>query len=78
MLDVFESLDLLGAFVYTFISPDVPSSATPKHNLDTAAFSVVEVVLENGRDFGSKYRWRPKRAFHAIARHNRAAAGSLG
>ncbi len=75
MLDVFESLDLLGAFVYTFISPDVPSSTTPKHDLDTAAFSVVKVILENERDFASKYRWTPKRSFHAIARHNRAAAG---
>ena len=73
MLGVFESLDLLGAFVYTFISPDVPSSKTPKHDLDTAAFSVVKVVLEDERDFGSRYTWRPKRSFHAIARHNRAA-----
>jgi hypothetical protein len=73
MLDVFESLDLLGAFVYTFISPDVPSSTTPKYNLDTSAFSVVEVVLDNERDFASKYHWKPKLAFDAIARHNRAA-----
>jgi hypothetical protein len=76
MLDVFESQDLLGAFVYTFISPDVPSSKTPKYNLDTAAFSVVKVILEDEQDFASAYRWVPKRAFHAIARHNRSAAGS--
>lgn len=56
MLDGFDSQDLLGAFVYTFISPDLPSSVTPKHDLDTAAFSVVEVILENERGFGSKYR----------------------
>jgi hypothetical protein len=74
MLDVFESQDLLGAFVYTFISPDAPSSKTPKHNMDTAAFSVVKVILENERDLGSKYRWETKRAFHAIARHNRSHA----
>ncbi len=72
MLDVFESQDLLGAFVYTFISPDSPSSKTPRYNLDTAAFSVVKVILEDERDLGSPYRWEPKRAFHAIARHNRA------
>jgi len=72
MLDVFESQDLLGAFVYTFISPGSPSSTTPRYNLDTAAFSVVKVILEDERDFGSRYRWEPKRAFHAIARHNRA------
>lgn len=77
MLDVFESQNLLGAFVYTFISPDAPSSKTPKYNLDTAAFSVVKVILENERDFGSKYRWETKRAFHAIARHNRSVANSL-
>jgi hypothetical protein len=72
MLDVFESQGLLGAFVYTFISPDSPSSKTPKYNLDTAAFSVVKVILDNQRDFGSKYRWETKRAFHAVARHNRS------
>jgi hypothetical protein len=74
MLDLFESEDLLGAFVYTFISPDSPSSTTPKFNLDTAAFSVVKVVLEDEGDFGSKYRWEPKRAFHAIAGHNRSSS----
>ena len=73
MLDVFESQDLLGTFVYTFISPDVPSSKTPKYNLDTAAFSVVKVILEDEQDYESKYRWVPKRAFHAIAAHNRSA-----
>jgi hypothetical protein len=74
MLGVFESQDLLGAFVYTFISPDVPSSKTPKYNLDTAAFSVVKVILQDEQDFDSKYRWVTKGAFHAIARHNRAAS----
>ena len=65
------------SLTYTFISPDAPSSKTPKHNMDTAAFSVVRVILDNERDLGSKYRWETKRAFHAIARHNRSATGSL-
>jgi hypothetical protein len=67
MLDVFESHDLLGAFVYTFIPPDSRSSKTPKYNPDTAAFSVVKVILEDERDLGSKCRWVAKRAFHATA-----------
>jgi hypothetical protein len=54
----------------------VPSSKTPKYDLDTAAFSVVKVILEDEQDFESTYRWVPKRAFHAIARHNRSPAGS--
>jgi hypothetical protein len=74
MLDLFETQELLGAFVYTFISPDSPSSRTPRYNLDTAAFSVVKVIRERELDPASRYRWKPKQAFHAIARHNRAVA----
>lgn len=49
-LDFFETQQLLGAFVYTCISPDSPSSSIPRHNLDTAAFSVVKVIREHELD----------------------------
>jgi len=70
MLDLFESEGLHSASVYTFISPDSPHSRTPKYDLDIASFAVVKVIREHFEDPASPYRWKPKRAFDAIAAHN--------
>lgn len=72
MLEVFEAEDLLGAFIYTFIALEAPHSETPKYDLDIASFALVKVIREHETAADSRYTWKPKRAFHAVARHNRA------
>ena len=72
MLDVFEHERLHSASLYTFIEPDLPFVADPRHSLDTAAFSLVKVTRA-----ASTIRTRPtagqrKLAFGAVAAHNAA------
>lgn len=71
MLAVFEELGLLSASPYQFISVDSPYSPDPRHDLDMASFGVVKVIRERFGDPASPYRWEPKLAFQAVARHNR-------
>ncbi len=74
MLDVFESERLHSASLYTFIEPDQPFVADPRHDLDTAAFAIVKVIRARPDDPASPYRWRRKLAFDAVAAHNAAWA----
>ena len=63
---------LHSASLYTFIEPDQPFVADPRHDLDTAAFSIVKVTRARPDDPASPYRWRRKLAFDAVAAHNAA------
>ncbi|GGM40093.1 hypothetical protein GCM10012275_08810 [Longimycelium tulufanense] len=70
MLRIFERETLMGAHVYTFISPDSPHSPIRELDLDIASYSLAKVIRENYEDPESSYRWEPKEAFHALKRHN--------
>ncbi|KRV51152.1 hypothetical protein AQ490_02875 [Wenjunlia vitaminophila] len=74
MLDVFEAEGFLSASPYQFIATDLPHSPNPRFDLDMASFSLVKVVREDFADPLSPYHWKPKSAYHAVARHNCAAA----
>ncbi|SPE62072.1 hypothetical protein SNS2_4394 [Streptomyces netropsis] len=69
MLDVFESMDLYAAMVYTFVSPDSPHSSEPRHDLDMAGYSIVKTIRTTGGGATADWHWEPKEAFHALARH---------
>jgi hypothetical protein len=77
LLDVFESEGLYSASVYSFISPDVPHSRDPRHDYDMASYAVVKVIRDHFEDPASPYRWKPKLAFHALARRYGAAKRRL-
>jgi hypothetical protein len=77
MLGVFESERLHSASLYTFIQPDLPYIANPRHDLDTSAFAIVKVIRERPYDPLSPYTWRRKRAFDALAAHNAAVARTM-
>jgi hypothetical protein len=67
MLEIFDSLELEGAYVYTFISPDAPHTPDPRYDQDLASFSVTKTILDDPEDPASPYRWEPKQGFHALA-----------
>jgi hypothetical protein len=73
MLEIFESQEIHGAYVYTFISPDAPHSRNPRFDLDLASFSIVKAIPDTQWVTSSPYRWEPKRAFHALAEHYEAS-----
>ena len=57
----------------SFISPDVPHSRDPRHDYDMVSYAVVKVIRDHFEDPASPYRWKPKLAFHALARRYGAA-----
>jgi hypothetical protein len=73
MLDVFESMGLRGAYVYTYVEPDLPHSKDPLHDLDLGSFSVATTIRRRFLDWNAPYHTRPKRAFRLLARRYGAA-----
>jgi hypothetical protein len=71
-LAAFETLDLYGASVYTFVSPDLPHSRPKKYDYDIAAYSLLKSIRASRFDEESPYYTLPKHSFAAVARHNLA------
>ena len=69
-LAAFETIDLYGASVYTFVSPDAPHSRRKKYDYDIASYSLLKSVRTSHFDEESPYYTLPKRSFGAVARHN--------
>ena len=65
------------AFVNTFARRDLPTSATPERDFDTASFGIVK-ILEPGATGTTRpdLPWEPKAAFHALAAYGRAKAAA--
>ncbi len=76
VLDVYASMNLYGALVYSFVSPDSPHSPNARYDLDMASYSVTKPIRKDFLDPAAGWRWEPKEAFHAVAQHfARAARG---
>ncbi|GAA0997049.1 hypothetical protein GCM10009555_093910 [Acrocarpospora macrocephala] len=73
LLDIYHEEGTDTAFVNTFARRDLPTSAEPERDFDTASFGIVK-ILEYGHT-GTTYPglpWEPKAAFHALAEYGRA------
>ncbi|WP_406840692.1 abortive phage infection protein [Streptomyces sp. AHU1] len=69
VLAAFEAMGLYSAMAYTFVSRDAPHRpCDPRHDLDTASYSIVKTVEDRPGDPASGVHWEPKAAFHALAR----------
>ncbi|WP_159047602.1 hypothetical protein [Streptomyces sp. WM6378] len=73
LLDVFESLGLYAAVAFEFVTPDAPHRPEPRLDLDMAGCSIVKTIKDGPDDLASAWRWEPRQAFHAPARHYRRA-----
>ncbi|GAB3213265.1 hypothetical protein ACQEU5_24520 [Marinactinospora thermotolerans] len=68
-LHTFERAGVDGAFVFVFSEPmlrHLPDD--PRHDADLAGFGIV-AVTSDARDPDQAETWRPKAAYHALARH---------
>jgi hypothetical protein len=73
LLTIYAEEGIDTAFVNTFARRDLPTSADPERDFDTASFGIVK-ILPHGRA-GTTHPglpWEPKAAFHALAAHGRA------
>jgi len=70
VLDVYESVGIDAAFVYTFARYDLPHRSAPAVDLDMASAGVVKVLDDPAAAHDRRYPdmpWEPKAAFDAIA-----------
>jgi hypothetical protein len=69
LLDIFETEQVHGAFVYDFIEPGNPHSPNPRRDLDMVGFAVVK-TYPSGHElaYDRTGHFEPKAAFHTIAR----------
>ncbi|GAA0993750.1 hypothetical protein GCM10009551_056610 [Nocardiopsis tropica] len=67
LLDVYETEDVMGAFVCMFVEGDCRYSPDPARDLDMASFGIVRPPpLESGLSPDDGH-WEPKEAFHTLA-----------
>ena len=68
LIDVYETEDVHGAFLCTFIEGDCRYSPDPTRDSDMASFGIVRPpTLESGLSPDDGH-WEPKEGFHALAR----------
>lgn len=71
MLRVFGKEKLVGAHLYSVISPDLPHHRTNRDlDYDMASYSLFRTIRERWDDEGSRYELEPKQSFHAFKQHN--------
>lgn len=72
MLRVFDTEQMMGAHLYSVISPDSPHNPTCRdRDYDMASYSLFRTIRERFDDEDSPYRLEPKQSFHAFRRFNR-------
>ena len=67
MLDVYETEDVMGAFVCMFIEGDCHYSPDPERDLDMASFGIVRPPAPESGLSPDDGHWEPKLAFHTLA-----------
>jgi hypothetical protein len=67
VLNILEEEQVAGAFWFTFASYTYPWNASPRHDLDSAAYGVVKILEgATGEQFPGM-PWEPKQAFFSLA-----------
>lgn len=69
LLTIFQSADVDGAFVFTFVSPIYSHSELPLYDLDMASYSIVTSFLNQHGTTYPDLPWEPKAAFHTLANY---------
>ena len=67
LLNIFEDEEILGAFVFTFISNNYPYNDNPKYDLDMAAYGIVKKMPDNEDKYYKGLPWGPKKSFFELA-----------
>lgn len=78
LIDVLDAEAIDGAFVCMFIEADHPTSSDPRRDLDMASLGIVKAHAAETGLRGDEGHWRPKLAFHEVARRYEALAARQG
>ena len=69
LLEIFDSGDIPGAFVFTFISYNYLYDDDPKHDLDMASYGIVKSLPDNRPGYQGTLPWLPKIAFYKLGNY---------
>lgn len=78
MLRQVQTAGVAGAFVFTFIAPQLTHDRQPLLDLDMASYSLVKSYRSQSGDTYPDLPWEPKVAFRALAEHYRELEDSTG
>ena len=68
LLDIYEAEHVHGAYVFTFIEPEMTYDPDPLYDLDMASFGIVKALpAATGQGYAETGYWEPKLAFTEIA-----------
>jgi len=67
LLNIFNSENIAGAFVFTFIMYNYVYSDDPKHDMDMASFGIVRSMPDKYQGSYKNLPWLPKKAFARLA-----------
>lgn len=71
LLDLYETEEIDGAFVWTFIESETYPSPDPRFDFDMAGFAIVTCTdpATDPKAYARTGNWTPKQSFDVIARH---------
>lgn len=67
LLALLEGAGVDGAFVYTFVAPELPYHEDPRYDLDMASYALVKSYADRHGASYPDMTWEPKEAFWTIA-----------
>jgi hypothetical protein len=67
LLEIFDSQNVYGAFVFTFISYNYFHSSDPVFDLDMASFGIVKSLKNHDGVYSDDLSWAPKKSFFAVS-----------
>jgi hypothetical protein len=69
LLEIFDSENIPGAFVFTFISYNYQYNDDSHYDLDMASYGIVKSLAENMPGYYDELHWLPKTAFHKLGNY---------
>uniref|UniRef100_UPI0024570B31 hypothetical protein n=1 Tax=Nocardia wallacei TaxID=480035 RepID=UPI0024570B31 len=67
ILHQLDAADIAGVFVFTFVTPALPTRSEPRLDLDLAGYGLVKSYDNRNGTTYPDLPWEPKQAFHTIA-----------
>jgi hypothetical protein len=69
LLEIFDSENISGAFVFTFVSYNYLYNDDPQYDLDMASYGIVKSLPDNKPGYQGKLPWLPKTAFYKLGNY---------
>lgn len=69
ILDILTKQKILGAFVFTFITPTSYFNENPRYDFDMASYGIVRTISKESNETYKGLPWIPKEAFYRLSKY---------